>query len=84
MWRALYIVYRIFEMLVSIASRAFNAAILGGSTHQTTSARFYIENWPRGQRFTNAVFFWEQNHCKLAWEIELYHAKRTLELAMEK
>jgi len=81
MKRAAYIFWRFLEMAVSILSRTFNAAILGGSTHQTTSARFHIENWTRGRRIVNAFFFWEADHCKRAWEIEVFHAARTLEMA---
>lgn len=79
--RAGYIAYRFFEMAVSIISRTFNAAVLGGSTHQTTSARVYIEDWPRAQRLINALFFWEEDHCRAAWEIEVFHAEKTLERA---
>ena len=79
--RALYILFRFAEMSVSIVSRTFNAAVLGGSTHQTTSARMHIEQWPRGRRIINALFWWEADHCARAWEIEVYHAKRTLEKA---
>ena len=83
MKRLSYIIHRFFEMLVSIISRTFNALVLGGSTHQTTSARMYIENWPRGQKIINAVFFWEEDHCRRAWDLEVYHARRTLEMARE-
>jgi len=37
--RPLYIALRFAEALGSAGSRLFNAAILGGSTHQSTSAR---------------------------------------------
>lgn len=79
--RAAHIAYRFVEMSVSIVSRTFNAAVLGGSTHQTTSARMHIEGWPRGKRIVNSFFPWEDDHCAKAWEIEVYHAKRTLEKA---
>lgn len=81
MTRAGYILYRIFEMLVSLGSRAFNAFVLGGSTHQTTSARFYIEGWPVGCAIVNGLFFWEDNHCRIAWEREVNEARRTLDRA---
>ncbi len=81
MKRAGYIAYRFFEMFVSILSRTFNAAFLGGSTHQTTSARAFIENWPRAQLWINALFFWEEDHCRTAWETEVFHAEQTLQRA---
>ena len=43
MTRAAYILLRFAEMVISSNSRLFNAAIFGGSTHQTTSARAFID-----------------------------------------
>ena len=88
MKRGLYITLRVFDMLVSVFSRAFNAFILGGSTHQTTSARMYIEAWPWGEWIIDAMFWpyerlvhGRDDHCRRAWEQEVCHAKRTLERA---
>ena len=39
MTRAVYILLRFAEMVISSNSRLYNAVIHGGSTHQTTSAR---------------------------------------------
>jgi hypothetical protein len=78
MIRPLYIAYRVAEMAVSLLSRFINAALLGGSTHQTTSARAYIEPMPRLRVVINAIFFWQENHCRWAWENEVTEAKRTL------
>lgn len=82
--RPVYVAYRLAEMTVSLGSRAINAAFLGGSTHQTTSARAHIEagaGWRRGRRIINAVFFWQADHCKWAWEQEVLQARKTLERA---
>jgi hypothetical protein len=79
--RPLYIAYRFAEMLVSIISRTINAVFFGGSTHQTTSARAFIEPWPRRHRFINALFFWQDDHCRWAWEREVDQARKTLERA---
>lgn len=81
MWRPLYIAYRVAEMAVSLFSRFINAAFFGGSTHQTTSARAYIEPWPMRQRFINALFFWQDNHCQRAWQREVENARKTLDRA---
>ena len=43
MTRAAYILLRFAEMVISSNSRLFNAAVFGGSTHQTTSARAHID-----------------------------------------
>lgn len=79
--RPLYIAYRVAEMAVSLFSRFINAAIFNGSTHQTTSARAFIEPWPRRARIINAIFFWQDNHCRWAWEREVEAARKTLERA---
>lgn len=79
--RPLYILYRVAEMMVSLVSRFINAAFLGGSTHQTTSARAFIEGWPRVQRWINRLFFWQANHCEWAWRREVEEARKTLERA---
>ena len=81
--RPFYILFRVGEMMVSLLSRFINAAFLGGSTHQTTSSRCYIEDWPRGEAFVNALFFFQHNprHCQWAWEREVAEAKKTLRRA---
>lgn len=79
--RPLYIAYRVAEMLVSLFSRFLNAAVFGGSTHQTLSARAFIEPWPRLRRFINALFFWQDNHCRIAWQREVENARKTLQRA---
>lgn len=81
MRRAGHIAYRVVEMLVGVASRLFNAAILGGSTHQTTSARAHIEPMPRLRLFINALIFWQDDHCRWAWEQEVKEARKTLDRA---
>lgn len=78
MERCFYIAYRVVEMLISLVSRFVNAAILGGSTHQTTSSRAFIEPMPRLRNAINAVFFWQEDHCRWAWEREVEEARRTL------
>ena len=82
--RPLYVVLRFGEMLVSVLSRLLNAAVLGGSTHQTTSARAHIETssgWRFGRRLINVLFFWQRDHCKWAWEQEVANARKTLQRA---
>lgn len=82
--RPLYIAYRIAEMLVSLISRAINAGLLGGSTHQTTSARAHIEvslKWRLIRRLINGLFFWQRDHCRWAWGQEVDHAHKTLQRA---
>lgn len=68
-------------MFVSIVSRSYNAAFLGGSMYQTTSARAHIEPMPRHRAVINALFFWQDDHCKFAWEREVEMARKTLRRA---
>jgi len=56
----------------------------GGSRYQTLSSRSYIDSrtsyeWDNRRKRINKVFFWQENHCKLAWESEVLRAKRTLQ-----
>lgn len=76
--RPLYIAYRVAEMAISLISRFINAAFLGGSTHQTTSARCHIEGWVWGKRIINTLFFWQADHCEWAWLREIEEARNTL------
>lgn len=83
--RLVHILLRAIFMLLSGISRIWNALALGGSTHQTTSARMHIENWPRGKAFIN-WFFWnrlyqipgQEDHCEWAWQEELKEAYLTI------
>jgi len=84
LFRPLYIGYRIADMVVSLVSRAVNAGLLGGSTYQTTSARAHIETtqkWRLIRRAINSLFFWQQDHCKWAWDTEVDNAHKTLQRA---
>ena len=81
--RPIYIVFRLAEMFISSASRILNAAVFGGSTYQTTSARAHIDGmtsqkWARREKVINAIFFFQPNHCQLAWEGEVAAAQKTL------
>ena len=50
--RPIYILARFAEMLIAAGSRVLNAAVFGGSTHQTLSARAFIDGMssPKSQR----------------------------------
>ena len=51
-------------------SRWVNFYLLGGRRDQMVSSRAYAEHHPRTERFINAVFFWQDNHCRrtFLWE----------------
>jgi len=51
--RPVYIAWRVIESLGQVSSRLCNAAIFGGSTRQSISARAHIEQWPKGRARIN-------------------------------
>jgi hypothetical protein len=84
--RPIYIIARFAEMLIAAGSRVLNAAVFGGSTHQTTSARAFIDGmtspkWAKRQRAIDTAFWFQPNHCKTAWLQEVDAAQKTLERA---
>jgi hypothetical protein len=81
--RPIYILARFAEMLIAAGSRVINAAVFGGSTHQTTSARAFIDGitdakWAKRQRAIDRVFFFQPDHCERAWAAEVTAAHKTL------
>ena len=85
--RPIYIFARFAEMVISSNSRLFNAAIFGGSTHQTTSARAFIDGKtdPEWARRRDRIDWWlawyEADHCQRAWQQEVDAARKTLDRA---
>jgi len=83
LYRPFYILARLAEMLISSASRVLNAAVFGGSTHQTTSARAYIDGqtsevWAKRRNLIDRMFWFMPNHCASAWAAEVDAARKTL------
>lgn len=81
--RALYIPARLGTDFISLLSRGVNATFFNGSTAQTLSSRSYIDGrtsrfWGRMGRLINALFFWQDDHVKTAWEDEVERARYTL------
>jgi hypothetical protein len=61
-------------------------ALLGGHPNITMSANAYLRrhHWPWRYKVLNALFFWQEDHCKLSWESDLAFARETLrKLEME-
>ena len=82
--RPVYIALRFSEAVASSVSRMVNASLLGGSTHQTVSSRAHIEaytspRWAVAEKCINRLFFWQDDHCRWAWEYEVENAIKTLE-----
>jgi len=85
--RPIYILARFAEMLIAAGSRVLNAAVFGGSTHQTTSARAHIDGktdpkWARRRdRIDRFLAWYEADHCQRAWQNEVDAARKTLDRA---
>jgi len=85
--RPIYILARFAEMILSSVSRVWNAALYKGSTHQTTSARAFIDGltdpeWARRRDRIDWAFSWyEADHCKAAWLQEVEATRKTLDRA---
>lgn len=80
--RPVYIAWRVVESLGQVATRFVNAAMFGGSTHQSTSARAHIEQWPKGRARIDRFFrlFGQADHCAVSWAFEVDDARKTLAL----
>ena len=81
--RPLYILARFAEMLIAAGSRVLNAAVFGGSTHQTVSARAFIDGqsiakWAKRRAVIDRLFWFQPDHCATAWEAEVTAARKTL------
>ena len=75
--RPIYILARFAEMLIAAGSRVLNAAVFGGSTHQTLSARAFIDGMssPKWARRRDRIDWF------LAWQNEVDAARKTLDRA---
>jgi hypothetical protein len=84
--RFIRVLYELGFFLVSLFSRCLNLLILGGSIHQTTSARIETEvrsgktEWYKIKALVNSVFFMQEDHCASARDEELRRAIETLRL----
>jgi len=70
-------------------SQGANCILLGGHHDVTVSARAYLNRkrsrgWYAAYRALNAVFFWQEDHCRdswladVAWANEVLDAKRDI------
>lgn len=70
-------------------SRLLHALLFNGDTDMTTSARMYIEGqtseqWDRVRRVIDLLFFFQENHCESAWQLEVENSRRTLSKELER
>lgn len=68
------------EALFASISRFINATFFGGTVYQSISARAHCEGW-KLQGYINALFFWQDDHCAMAWRSEVENARKVLHRA---
>ena len=74
-----------FQVLVAI-DQLLNT-LIGGMADETLSARAYrryLRGKPWCARIINIIFFWQDNHCKEAYESELNRSQISKEYLKEK
>lgn len=55
------------------------SVLTGGYADETLSARAYRRKWVLGQKLINMLFFWQVNHCKTAYENEIFRRHMPME-----
>ena len=68
-------------------SQGVNCILLGGHHDVTVSARAYLNRerrgWKIAYRTLNAVFFWQDDHCRDSWLADVIWANEVLEAKRE-
>ena len=63
-------------------SQGVNCLLLGGHHDQTVSARAYVNRnrcgWGITYRIINALFFWQDSHCRESHSADVEFAKEVL------
>jgi hypothetical protein len=68
-----------FWNLMEATSQWLNA-LRGGNSNITISAQAYLDRHkrPRVYRAINAIFFWQEDHCRDSWVDDIVFARRAL------
>jgi len=78
MKRLAHIIREVAAGIAHTASAMLNTVAFGGDMFTSTSARAHMEQghpaWRNRRRFINALFFWQDDHCKQAWQHDLARA----------
>lgn len=78
-----HIIRELAAGLAHTASAMLNTLAFGGDMYTSTSAAAHMYQshpaWRNRRRFINAVFFWQDDHCKAAFEADLNRALRRVE-----
>ena len=73
-----YIIREVAAGIAHTCSAMLNTVAFGGDMYTSTSARAHLEQahpaWRNRRKFINALFFWQADHCKSAWEADYERA----------
>jgi len=72
--KLVHIIREIVAGIAHTSSATWNTARYGGDMYTSTSARAHMERhkpeWAKRREFINRVFFWQEDHCKQAWQAD--------------
>jgi hypothetical protein len=78
MKKLLHIIREVAAGIAHTASATLNTVAFKGDMHTSTSAAAHMKQahpaWRNRRRFINALFFWQDDHCKAAWEADFMRA----------
>jgi hypothetical protein len=78
MKKLLHILREVAAGIAHTASALLYTVAFNGDMHTSTSAAAHLLQahpaWANRRRFINALFFWQADHCKAAWESDLARA----------
>jgi hypothetical protein len=73
-----HIIREVAAGIAHTASAMLNTVAFKGDMHTSTSAAAHMKQshpaWRNRRRFINALFFWQDDHCKAAWEADFLRA----------
>jgi hypothetical protein len=64
----------IFVRGIDAISQLLNVFLFNGNANDSVSGRAFKESW-KLEKVINFIFFWEPEHCKLAYYTDLARAK---------
>jgi hypothetical protein len=84
MSKVIHILKEVSQGIAHTASAALNTIAFDGDMYTSTSARCHMEThdeegnlrpnapaqWLNRRKFVNSLFFWQEDHCKGAWEAD--------------
>ena len=76
--RVFHITREVAAGIAHTCSAMLNTVVFGGDMYTSTSARAHMEQghpaWANRRNLINRLFFWQEDHCKEAWEADYERA----------